>query len=151
MGRGAGGFRGHEPDIVHGGGRQGGLELGERLDELAGVEASDAHTATIWGGTKLERMQEAGYGRIVNIASEAGRVAANSLLRVGYWERRRVLELQPEHGTAGSPVAPAQQIRAGNKLTQRALQVQVGLLGQTLGGVLRVKQDGEHHDPPGER
>jgi peptidoglycan hydrolase-like protein with peptidoglycan-binding domain/DNA invertase Pin-like site-specific DNA recombinase len=39
-----------------------------------------------------------GGGRLVimdvdlDTASEAGRVAANSLLRVGYWERRRVLE-----------------------------------------------------------
>jgi peptidoglycan hydrolase-like protein with peptidoglycan-binding domain/DNA invertase Pin-like site-specific DNA recombinase len=39
-----------------------------------------------------------GSGRLVvmdvglDTASEAGRVAANSLLRVGYWERRRVLE-----------------------------------------------------------
>src|SRR5829696_9240922 len=36
MGRGAGGFRGDEPDIVHRGGCQGGLELGERLDERVG-------------------------------------------------------------------------------------------------------------------
>ena len=46
--------------------------------------------------------------------------------------RRAPDDLQSRRPLATVKITPAQQIREGNRLTQRALQVQVGLLGQQL-------------------